>query len=264
MIRIPSRLSIFCALLLCLSVGGCSSLYFYPRGGAYPWTPAAGGITFESAQIPVTEHTSLASWLLSSPLRPVSTVVVFFHGNAMNMAYHLGSVVWLLEHGYDVLTIDYRGFGESSGNPTIEGAVTDGAATIEYVSTTLKARYPHVILFGQSIGASLTPIALKQAQAKDSVRGIILDSGFSDFRGIARDTMDQFLLFRPFSFVLSMLFPTTPSPCEALRSLSVPLLILHARDDTVVPRQHSEQLAACAQGQKRRTYQRGDKSTGES
>ena len=98
-------------------------------------TPAQLGVRAEDIQI-VTRRWVATARLVSAGRRSRrKATVLHLHGNAANVSNHLPLVSWLPARGYNVLMIDYRGFGRSEGKPSLDGIVDDAAAALAYLRT---------------------------------------------------------------------------------------------------------------------------------
>src|SRR5206468_3134820 len=87
----------------------------------------------------------------------------------------------MLLAGYSVLVYDYQGFGRSSGRPSVDGILSDGAAAFDYL---VKERGidPHrIVLYGESLGVS---VAAHLSTIRDC-GGLVLQSGFASLSRIA-------------------------------------------------------------------------------
>ncbi|OQO08686.1 hypothetical protein B0A48_06556 [Cryoendolithus antarcticus] len=113
---------------------------------------------------------SLPFRLLSSKQHP-ARVVVYFHGNAGHVAQGWRTDTYrilTLQPNTHVVTIDYRGFGHSSGSPTESGLITDGVALVNWVLHTAKIPPERVVLLGQSLGTAVaSAVALQFANPQD-------------------------------------------------------------------------------------------------
>ncbi|GAB7338300.1 hypothetical protein MBLNU457_4616t1 [Dothideomycetes sp. NU457] len=89
---------------------------------------------------------------------PDARIVINFHGNAGHIAQGWRTDTYLrlssLPHTH-IFTIDYRGFGHSSGTPTETGLITDGVALIDYVLATTELPADRLTLLGQSLGTAV-------------------------------------------------------------------------------------------------------------
>ena len=177
--------------------------------------------------------------------RPKATVL-HLHGNAANISNHLPLVSWLPARGYNVLMIDYRGFGRSEGKPSLDGIVDDAAAALTYLRTRTDVDPTRVVVLGQSIGGA-TALRLLARDAK-GVRIAIIDSAFASYRGIARDATAGGPLAPIAALTAGVLPGPDRDPITALKSIRIPLIFVHGKRDSVIDAVNSERLHAAATG----------------
>ena len=163
-------------------------------------------------------------------------VIVHFHGNGQNMTSHFLFVYWLALEGYDVFAFDYRGYGASGGKKSVSGAIEDGAAALSCARSRAGGARERLIVLGQSMGGALALAALDR-DGGQGVRGIILDSTFASYQGVAQDKLRQWWLTWPLQWPLSrLLISDRYAPRRLIaRRKPVPLLMLHAQGDPIVP-----------------------------
>lgn len=229
---IPSIALLLTALLL----QGC---FFFPRSDL-PVVPTDLKIDYEVMSIDGDDEPQLISWLLKSKTMPPKAVILFLHGNAQNISYHLPSVAWLPAQGYHVFMLDYRGFGLSQGSPDIGGALTDINRALRH----LKIRYPELklVLFGQSIGGTLGLWSLANSTHRETIAAAIIESPFSSYRRIAREKIRNIPLMWPLLYPLTWLIADRWSPERIAEPIRLPILLLHGTLDQIVPVNHSRQL----------------------
>ncbi|WVF67898.1 hypothetical protein IAT40_002659 [Kwoniella sp. CBS 6097] len=194
--------------------------------------------------------------------------VIYFHGNAGNRAtYHrVRSYSAFSTHlDCNVLAIDYRGFGESSGVPSEQGLLTDARTAYDFVARSMLSQQErpdnnttgnsevakNIILVGQSLGTGVVS-GLAGSLAKQAVhpRALVLIAPFTSIT----ELLTSYRLFRfipilgplgHFSivqrFFQSFLYDTFDSK-SALTNTSSPTLLLHAVNDNTIPHSHSENL----------------------
>src|SRR5690349_15722265 len=116
---------------------------------------------------------NLRSWYFK-PARAEMPTVVFFHGNAGDIGNHLPFAKFLIEAGYGLLALEYRGYGGNPGSPREAGLVADGRAALTFLRD---QGIPDsgIVLFGESLG---TGIAVQLA-AEHQVRALILRSPYT-------------------------------------------------------------------------------------
>ncbi|KAF8875788.1 Alpha/Beta hydrolase protein [Infundibulicybe gibba] len=179
--------------------------------------------------------------------------ILFLHGNTGTRALPLRiSVYSALTARLDanVLAIDYRGFGDSGGHPTIEGVSRDARAGWNYLMQQ-GSKPEDVLIIGHSLGTAIAGLLAAQL-AKDGIqpRGVVLMSAFSSVRSL----MDTYSLFgflpllKPISMIPWAPRLVTWSLIHNFDTLSlVPdikssVLIVHAEDDWDIPHAHASLL----------------------
>ncbi|XP_020782978.1 monoacylglycerol lipase ABHD12-like [Boleophthalmus pectinirostris] len=176
-------------------------------------------------------------------------VFIYFHGNTKNRAapHRIGVLKVLSALGYHVVVPDYRGFGDSTGEITEEGATTDSL----YVYNWVKARSGSslVVIWGHSLGTALsTNVAVKLLEKGVVLDGVILEGTFNAARSkIPVNPLIWFYFTLPgikYLFIgEGSLLQSPPFPTEEnLKKMKSPILFLHAEDDSSVPIETAETL----------------------
>ena len=225
-------------------LAGCvERMFFYPDAARYS-RPEQFGLQHEDVFITAADGSHLHGWWLPAQ-GPARGSVLHLHGNAANVSNHLPLVSWLPAAGFNVLMLDYRGFGRSEGRPTLEGVVQDAAAALAYLRTRPGVDGGRLVVLGQSLGGAtaLRLLALDSA----GVRLAVIEAAFASYRGIARDAAAQSVVLAPLVPMAAPMLPGAQAdPVATLSGLRVPLLIVHGTADEVIPFKHGEQLAAAA------------------
>jgi len=233
-------------LALCALLAGCTmieGMFFCPDSAPYA-QPGDFGLQHEDVSITTADGLRLHGWWLPAKGEARGSVL-HLHGNAANVGNHLPLVAWLPAAGFNVLMLDYRGFGRSQGRPTLDGVLEDAAAALRALRARPGVDAGRVIVFGHSLGGA-TALRLL-ARDGEGVRLGVIEAAFASYRGIARDAAIQSLLLAPLlPLALPALPPQKKDPVAALASIRVPLLLLHGTSDEVIPFRHGEQLAAAA------------------
>jgi len=131
---------------------GCSSVFFYPDKTTYI-TPDRLNLDYEDVYLDTADGETLHGWWLPAKTDgPSKGTIYYLHGNAQNVSAHILNVAWLPPKGYNVFTLDYRGYGQSTGAADIEGTLHD-------VETGLRWLAEHhtdqpLFLLGQSLGGA--------------------------------------------------------------------------------------------------------------
>lgn len=241
-------------LLISLLLSGCNHLFYQPHKEIY-LTPAKVKLTYEPLTIDTVDGERLQAWLIPSQVAPAGdadskskslaiksaakpkATILHFHGNGENMSTHFLFVGWLALHGYDVMTFDYRGYGESSGEATRAGLLLDAEAAIKAAA----ARSDKLVIIAQSLGGAVALPAIARLNPA-SLKLLVLDSTFASYRDVARQVLNRVWLTWPFQYPLSWLISDELSPLEFAGAIKTPVLMLHSPQDPVVPFRGSEDL----------------------
>ena len=237
-------IALFSGFLVIVLAGCIERMFFYPDSATYT-TPAQLGVRAEDVRIVTADGSRLHGWFLPAVGNAKGTVL-HLHGNAANVSNHLPLVSWLPARGYNVLMVDYRGFGRSEGKPSLDGVVDDAAAALAYLRTRPDVDATRLIVFGQSIGGS-TALRLLARDAR-GVRLGVIDSAFASYRGIARDATAGGPLAPIAALTVGVLPGPDKDPITALKSIRVPLIFVHGARDTIIAAVNSEKLHAAASG----------------
>ncbi len=211
------RALIFIAILLVALVAFAqflrrTSMFFperYPLGN---WDAQRG----EDVWITTRDKVRLHGWLYRAA-DPHAPLLLFFHGNAGNITERAPIASGFAQHGISVLLFDWRGYGRSEGEPSESALFDDAEAVYQY------AKSSDVVLYGESLGG---PYAASIAK-KHGARALILDSTFPSLAALGNT------LYWP--------LPIGATAPFALRTRAwaneshVPTLVLHSRNDDVIP-----------------------------
>lgn len=235
------------AVALCAALAsGCTNLFLQPDRALH-LRPEQAGAKYDAVNFSSADGTKLCGlWFPARP-GPAKGVIVQFHGNGENETSHFLYVYWLALEGWDVLAFDYRGYGASGGEKSLAGSVADGRAALAFA----RARAPGLplVVIGQSLGGALTLAALDGDGA--DLRALVLDSTFSSYRAVAREKFAQYWITWPLQWLAYVLISDRFSPARLIaRRAPVPLLMLHAPEDPVVPYAEGRRLYALALGPK--------------
>lgn len=164
---------------------------------------------------------------------PAGTVL-FCHGNSSTVHHCLDIAAMYRRLGYAVLLFDYRGYGRSEGRPTEEGTYLDVAAAWEYLRRERGLAPRDIIVAGRSLGAA---IATRLA-AQHPPRALVLESAFTSMPELAARRYP----WLPVRWLMRYRYPLI----EDIVRVRCPLLIVHSREDEMVPFAHAQRLHALA------------------
>ncbi|MCQ9391182.1 alpha/beta hydrolase [Pseudomonas viridiflava] len=224
-------------LALLLSLAGCSSMLFYPEPGL-PFTPEKARLEYRDVNLTAADGTRLHGWWLPAKAGvPVKGTVLHLHGNGGNMSWHLGGSWWLPEQGYQVLMLDYRGYGQSQGEPSLPAIYQDIQAAFDWLKAAPEVQGKPLVVLGQSIGGALAVHYLSEhPDERSRIKALVLDGVPASYRDVARNSLSNSWLTLPFRTPLSWFIPDGDSAVNGLpRMAGTPMLIFHSMDDTLVP-----------------------------
>ncbi|HUT55031.1 MAG TPA: alpha/beta hydrolase [bacterium] len=174
---------------------------------------------------------------------PRAPTVLFFHGNGEVMTDYLYDYhEQVAALGLNFLVVDYRGYGLSTGRPSLPGLLEDARAAWAHVTGPLGIAPEDVIVMGRSLG-SLGALEII-SHAGGGARALIIESGIARFDSwiapmaplLERLNLDVTLL----KSALRRAFDNETK----IKSARCPVLIMHAPQDEIVPAEHAHTLAA--------------------
>ena len=234
-------------LLLTIScASGCSGIFFFPQK-QHLQTPDMLELEYEDVFITSADGTTVHGWWLQAKA-PARGTIYFLHGNAENISTHIRNIAWLPEHGYQVFLIDYRGFGLSEGKSTLPGALQDIRTGFEYILARNDTHDKPLYLLGQSLGASMgIYFAATDPLAKAYLNAVISDAAFPRYSEMARYVSGQSWLTWPLQYPVSWSIIRGYDPVDYVADISpLPLLLIHSKDDRIVPHAFNEELLQAA------------------
>jgi len=222
-----------------LGPGGVDAWFYLPTRDE-PATPADRGYRFDEVRFTSADGTPLHGWFLpaktKASMKPKGTVV-FSHGNAGSLGYHLGLVTWLVDAGYHVFMYDYRGFGKSGGEVDRRGMVGDVRAAFERARRLPQVDPQRLISYGHSMGGAKSIAAIAD-EVPQGLRAVVVDGAFASYRAMARVAAGR---------LGEQLASDELAPIDHVDRVSpLPLLIVHGTRDAVVPVSQGRELFAKA------------------
>lgn len=194
-------------------------LFFPSKFPLGDWEPKQ--LRFEDVYFTAEDGTKLHGWYC--PAEDPKAVVLVAHGNAGHVASRAPWLKYLQEQAkVSVFMFDYRGYGRSEGQPTVEGAIQDAVAARAKLCELAKVQDSEMLLMGESLGGAI----VVQLAAKSQPRGLILQSTFSSLRDIAD------FHFPSLAWVVP---PEKLNSAAAIANYKGELLISHGTKDETIP-----------------------------
>jgi len=234
----------FAALLLgAFALGGCAywtekqgELIFRPTKEAFWGYNRANLATApEEHWIPVgTEGHQLNAWWMKAD-DPNAPAILYLHGARWNLTGSASRIDRWRRLGFNVLAIDYRGFGKSTDViPTEELAYEDADAAWKYLGQLVPGKPRYIV--GHSLGGA---VATELAARRPEAAGLVLEATFTSVSDMVANTTWGFL---PVDLILTQNF----NALKRIAEVKVPVVVVHGTRDTVVPLEMGERLYAAA------------------
>ena len=227
-----------------------SRLVFFPNmpSRALGPGPDSIGLAFEPVEIITEDGIKLDAWYL--PAQAPRGVVLFFHGNAGNISHRLDSLRIFNALNLDTLIFDYRGYGRSDGKVSEQGTYRDGEAAWRYLRDKRGFAAAEIVIFGRSLGAAIAA----HVANRHMPGALILESGFVSVPEMAAALYP----WLPARRLARIKYPTG----EYLKTVSCPVLIVHSRDDEMIPFDQGRKLFELASEPKHFLELRGGHNDG--
>jgi len=192
-------------------------LIYFPTAEVPPLSMTLPGA--REIGINTSDGLTLTGWFLAAP-NPTAAVLVL-NGNAGNRADRAPLARALLDHGYEVLLFDYRGYGGNEGSPSEEGLALDAEAALAALAEV--AAGDRLILFGESLGAAVAArLAVESPPA-----ALVLRSPFPSLQAVAAVHYP----YLPTGFLLRDRYDTL----QSISLIKAPILVVAGSADSIVP-----------------------------
>jgi fermentation-respiration switch protein FrsA (DUF1100 family) len=229
MLAFAAAAGLYLVALAALTIGQRKLMYFpYAREVA----PASVGLPdAKTFYLKTDDGETLLAWLI--PPLPGKSLILYFHGNANSLGQLGPRFRKLKETGDGILAVEYRGYAGSTGTPTEDGLLRDGAATYEK-AIALGFAPQRLVAMGESLGSG---VAVDLASRKP-VGAVVLDSPYSATVDVAAA--------RYWMFPVRRLMRDQFRSDQKIGKVAAPLLIVHGTADWTIPIRFGEKLFGLA------------------
>jgi fermentation-respiration switch protein FrsA (DUF1100 family) len=198
--------------------------------------PAAAGL-FDVQEIVLDTADGEKVIVWYAPPKRDLPLILYFHGNAGSLRYRADRFRALIDDGYGLVALSYRGYGGSTGSPSEAGMIADAQAA--YAFARAHAPAERIVAFGESLGTGVA-VALAATQR---IGRLVLEAPFTS----AVDVGARTYWFLPVRLLMKDAFRSD----DIIGKVTAPLLILHGERDQVVPIALGERLFSLAHEPKR-------------
>lgn len=201
------------------------------------FTPEDVGLDFEDVTFRTQDGVALNGWYVAAD--EASFTVLFCHGNAGNIMHRLDTVSLFHSLGLNCFVFDYRGYGRSEGRPTEVGTYRDARAAYDWLTQSKGVGADQIVLFGRSLGGSIAAHLAGQVDA----RAVVVESAFTSYPDMGA---------RMYPYMPVRLFARFRYDTRAhLARVRCPVLVMHSREDELVPFEFGRRLFEAAREPKR-------------
>lgn len=168
------------------------------------------------------------------PKQSAKATILFFHGAGGNISTYLFMIKPLVENGFQVYAVDFRGYGKSTGKPTHINIAKDVKIVYSKMMQNTNINNTKLLVYGASLGCQIATHFTKMYQNK--VNGLILDGGFASFSDVAKLNAPK----EVHPYIEGALGKMYPSKEEIKEIKNTPKLIIHGKNDKSIPINQSE------------------------
>jgi dipeptidyl aminopeptidase/acylaminoacyl peptidase len=177
------------------------------------------------------DGTRLCGWLMT-PLTPgPHPGVVYFGGRSEEVSWVVRDAGKLFP-GMVVLAVNYRGYGESHGEPAEVFMVEDGCMLFDWMAARVHVDARRIAVVGRSLGSGVAVQVAKQRPA----HSVVLITPYDSILALAKRKFRGM----PIEYMLRHRFESI----KFAPALTAPTYVLRAAFDDVVPHSHTDQLVA--------------------
>ncbi len=230
-------------------------MIYYPNipGRELVTTPKNIGLDYEDIELVTDDGIRIHGWFIpyetASDTQKQKTLL-FFHGNAGNISHRLDSIKLFNNLGLNILIIDYRGYGQSTGKPGEAGTYQDAEAAWHYLTETRGIRENRIIVFGRSLGGSVAAWLAGQ----HTPAALIIESSFSSVPSMGQ----RIYPFLPVRLLSRFQYNTK----EYVKAIHCPVLVAHSRNDDIIPYEEGLDIFSATHEPKQFLEMRGSHNDG--
>jgi pimeloyl-ACP methyl ester carboxylesterase len=200
-------------------------------------TPELFNLPYEDIwlQVPAKNTTeTIHGWWIPATSSKSDLVLLYLHGNGYNMGANIDEMHKYYKMGFDVVSLDYRGYGRSTGGfPREKQIYEDVDIFWDYLIGRRGINPQNIVVFGHSLGGA---IAIELARRHPDFAALIVQSSFTSIAEVINST-GKYKLF-PVNLLLNQRFDSI----NKVPKLKMPVLFIHGTDDELIPTYMSEKL----------------------
>ncbi len=239
--RILKYTEILTLILVAIYLSAAGYLYINQRNIMYLPTadmkhPSFYGLSgTKEIKIKTDDNVKITLWY--KPATYGEKTLVYFQGNNGNLSYRTDKIKSFINHGFGIMAVSYRGYGNSEGKPSEEGLYKDARSSIDYLIKH-NINVSNLVFYGESLGSGIAV----QMGTEYSAHAVILESPYTSVTDVAQERY-------PIIPVKTLIKDHFDSKSK-IKNVKAPILIMHGYKDTVVPIAQGKSLFALANAPK--------------
>lgn len=229
-------LSFICFITACTTIEIKEQDAFDNHQTVTPESFDNSALTLQNRTIETADRVSLNAWFLMRD--DARATVLHFGGNGFLMVKSRPLIEAYSSMPVNLILFDYRGYGLSSGEPSVEGIQTDAQSMFDTARDLAGERSTPLFVHGHSMGSFLSGYIA----AQEDIAGYIMESPISEVSSWTKNLVPW--LLRPFIRFDIDDSIASQNNLEYVSSVEHPLLILGGSDDDITPFFMAEELHA--------------------
>ena len=235
---IPKILATPLVILLIVYLVICAAMWLFQRKMVYipdvgVRPPSSYGLDgVDRVVLTTADGENLEGWSWKGD--PTKPVIAFFPGNAGNLSHRAITFRMFKALGLGFVALDYRGFGNSTGQPSEMTLYRDAKQILDYMREQLGVEDSRIVLYGESLGSGIAT----ELATRGSFAGVVLQSPYTSVAAAAK----RRFFWLPVDLLLTERF----SNIARIDRINAPLLVIHGREDELFPVQMALSTIASA------------------
>ena len=206
-------------------------LVFNPNVAREVLHPRSTGHRTRPVVLRAADGTRLSGWLMTPHTPGVHPAVVYFGGRSEEVSWVVRDAGKLFPD-MTVLAVNYRGYGDSHGDPTELHFIEDGCMLFDWLAAHHHVDARRIAVVGRSLGSG---VAVQVAKARP-VHSVVLITPYDSILALAK----RKFRVMPIEYMLRHRFESI----KFAPALKAPTYVLRAASDDIVPHSHTDQLVA--------------------
>eukprot|EP00511_Aplanochytrium_stocchinoi_P011083 CAMPEP_0204868732 /NCGR_PEP_ID=MMETSP1348-20121228/27721_1 /ASSEMBLY_ACC=CAM_ASM_000700 /TAXON_ID=215587 /ORGANISM="Aplanochytrium stocchinoi, Strain GSBS06" /LENGTH=283 /DNA_ID=CAMNT_0052021803 /DNA_START=183 /DNA_END=1035 /DNA_ORIENTATION=- len=223
----------------------------FPKQGPHARfrSPSFYKLDYEDIRITTLDNHTLQAWLMKNSEREDTNSIptlLFLHGNAGHIGLRTPFYERILKGvRCNILALEYRGYGNSSGTPSERGLIRDTHAALDYLHG--RDDIGNIVLYGRSLGGAVA-IATASIYRDDFEKfaGLIVENTFLSIEDVVHSHLEEIVPDRSYQRilkkVLQMVLRLRWKSKDRIHAIKKPVLFLSGRMDELIPPHHMDTL----------------------